>query len=311
MELSVQTQNLVDDYGPELTYKMIKDAGFSAVDWNIDHAWSFAKVKKAEKLDGLCIFEKELPEIIACYADELECIRKNGLKITQAHSPFPAYEYGREDILEYAIRIYRKMILFCGEVGCPRLIVHGISVRPGDPLTQEECDRLNSHLYESLIPELLKTDVTVCLENLFSGYGFLGTGYREGVCSDPYEAAAMIDALNAKAGKECFGFCLDTGHINLLRIDFRRYMPILGKRLCALHIHDNNQIADQHLAPYTGNIIWSEFLSELKKTGYCGDLSFETFAQVSKNRLPLRLVPAFLKLIAETGEYFREYLLQP
>lgn len=309
MELSIQSQNLVDDYGTELAYKMIKEAGFAAIDWNIDHAWSYARVKSAEKLEGLCIFEKSLSEILDYYAEELDCIRRNGLKITQAHSPFPAYEPGREDILEYAIKIYKNMILFCKEVSCPRLIVHGISARLGSEPSQEKCAELNYHLYESLIPELLRTNVTVCLENLFSSHTALGTGFLEGVCSDPYEAAEMIDNLNTKAGRKCFGFCLDTGHINLLRIDFRKFIPILGERICALHIHDNNQIGDQHLAPYTGNILWSDFLSELKKTGYSYDLSFETFAQVNAGRLPLALVPAFLKLIAEIGGYFRSQLI--
>lgn len=309
MELSVQSQNLVDDYGADAAYRMIKDAGFAAIDWNIDHAWSYAEVKKADKLAGLCIFEESLDIILDYYSEELDCIRKNGLKITQAHSPFPAYEPGRGDILEYAIKIYKNMILFCDKVGCPRLIVHGISARLGAKPSQEECKRLNYQLYESLIPELLRTNVTVCLENLFSSHSALGTGFLEGVCSDPYEAAEMIDNLNAKAGRKCFGLCLDTGHINLLRIDFRKYIPILGNRICALHIHDNDQTGDNHLAPYTGNILWSDVLSELKKIGYSGDLSFETFAQVNASRLPSALAPAFLKLIAEIGGYFRSQLI--
>ncbi len=308
MELSVQSQNLVDNYGYEEAYKMIREAGFTAIDWNLDHAWSFRKLKNAEELRELCVFEKELPEILTEYENELNIIRENGLKITQAHAPFPAYEYGREDILEYALGIYKKMISFCDTVGCPRLIIHGISARFGEELSQQECSRLNYHLYESLIPTLIGTDVTVCLENLFTSHGALGTGFREGICSDPYEAAEMIDALNAKTGEKHFGLCLDTGHINLLRIDFRKYIPVVGDRVCALHIHDNDQTGDRHLAPYTGNILWSEVLAELKKIGYAGDLSFETFAQVNASRLPRELVPPFLTLIAEIGKYFKAQL---
>ena len=57
---------------------------------------------------------------------------------------------------------------------------------------------MNMKLYESLIPTLLKVDgkVTVCLENLFSGKG---KNFYEGTCSDPHQAVAYIDALNAKA----------------------------------------------------------------------------------------------------------------
>ena len=62
---------------------------------------------------------------------------------------------------------------------------------------------LNDKLYTSLIPTLLKTNVTVCLENLFGGAG----GIISGVCSNPHEAVEMIDRYNALAGKECFGLC--------------------------------------------------------------------------------------------------------
>ena len=76
----------------------------------------------------------------------------------------------------------------------------------------------------------------------------------------------------------------------------------------ALHIHDNSQDNDRHLAPYTGNICWEEFLREMKGIGYSGDLSFETFAQIRQSRLPLALTPAFLGLIAQIGAYFRSRL---
>ena len=40
MDISVQTGDVVVDFGYELGAKMIRQAGFTAVDWNIDHALS-------------------------------------------------------------------------------------------------------------------------------------------------------------------------------------------------------------------------------------------------------------------------------
>ncbi len=311
MLLSVQSQDLIDDFGFDEGYRMIRDAGFDAIDWNLDHAWSFNQVTNAETLEGLSIFERPLPEILADYEEELSYIRKYGLSITQCHAPFPPYETGREDILEYAIRIYSNLIAFCEQVGCPRTVIHGIPFRQSDPAewTAEDVLRRNRHLYESLIPALQKAEhVTVCLENLFCRYDKLGAGFRDGNCSDPHEAVELIDSLNRAAEKTCFGLCLDTGHLNLLRRNFRTYIPILGKRIVALHIHDNSQDNDRHLAPYTGNICWEEFLREMKSIDYRGDLSFETFAQVKSSRLPRELIPAFLRLIAQIGAYFRSQL---
>lgn len=309
MKISIQSQRLTGQYGIEKAYRMIREAGFEAVDWNIDTEWKFDEVKTAEKLENLCIFEKSQDELDTYFAAELAEMRKNGLDLTQAHAPFPCYEGGRPDILEYAISIYKNMILFLDRVGCKNVIIHGISKHELWSETQEEIDALNRHLYESLIPTLQKTkQITVCLENLFSSTLKLARGYWEGHCSDPHLAAEEIDRLNALAGKKCFGLCLDTGHLNLLRKPMHSYIPIVGDRIVCLHIHDNLQNADTHIMPYTGSIWWKYFLEEMKKIGYAEDLSFETFAQVDKKRLPEELLPAFLSAIADIGKYFRDQL---
>ena len=310
MKLSVQSQTLVADFGIDAAYRMIREAGFEAIDWNIDVDLPGAALRQAERLEGLTVFEKSQEEIAAYYADQLAAIRRNGLEITQAHAPFPCYLPGREDVLDYCIGIYKNILPFLDSVGCKHLIVHGVTVQEKDTeLTVEECERLNMKLYESLIPTLRQTkQIKVCLENLFTGISALGAGYWEGCCSDPHIAAEWIDRLNEKAGKTCFGLCLDTGHLNLLRKPFRSYVPIVGDRIVALHIHDNLQTGDSHLMPYAGSTHWEHFLAEMKAVGYCGDLSFETFSQTKASRLPAPLVPAFLRTIAEVGSYFRSEL---
>lgn len=316
MLLSIQTADLRDELGLA-AYKMFREAGFEAIDWNIDHAWKFSQVAKAAELKDLCIFEKPLDEQLAYYAEELAAIREAGLVITQAHAPFAPYDVGRTDILAYATQIYRNIIPFCAAVGCPRLVVHGISYKQAEPaeVSHEDVNTLTMNMYRALIPALLETrragtPVTVCLENLFSRYETLGRGFRDGACSDPHEAIWMIDTLNAEAGCDCFGLCVDTGHLNLLRKDFRWWIPLLGKRIVCTHIHDNDQQNDSHLFPYAGNICWDEFLRAMKQIGYDGDLSFETFAQTKGARLPRELDAAYLRLNAEIGEYFRKYITE-
>lgn len=310
MKLSIQTETLMKYFGMEDAYGMIREAGFEAIDWNIDTSWDFDEVKKAKELKNLCIFEKSLDEIRAHYAPELAVIRKNGLTITQAHAPMECYAPGRPDILEYAISIYKKIIPFLDELGCKHLIVHGMTKNENmEDLSPEDAVALNLHLYESLIPELQAAkQLKVCLENLPTDSMKLGRCFWVGCCSNPYTAAEWIDYLNEKAGKKCFGLCLDTGHLNVLRIPFHDYIPILGERIVALHIHDNNQNSDSHLMPYVGSIFWKDFLTELKKVGYSGDLSFETCAQTSVNRVPRELTPVFLRTFRAIAAYFRSQL---
>ncbi len=308
MRICVQSGTIVFDHGFEKGYQLLHDAGFESIDWNIDSAWNAKAVRKGEVPCG-SIFERPIDEVIAHFADEVDILKKNGLVLNQAHAPFPAYVSGKPEVLDYAIEVYKRCIELCSHYDCRYLVIHGISLTPSDnENTPETIHELNMKLYESLIPTLLKVkNVVVCLENLFSGKG---KHYVEGVCSDPHQAVAYVDALNEKAGAEVFGFCLDTGHINLLQKDMRVYVPILGKRIKALHIHDNDGMSDAHMAPYTGTIDWKAFYNVLREIGYEGDLDFETFAQTRKEKLDAELVPSYLKLIADCGKHFRNKITE-
>lgn len=300
MNISVQSGGLIRFWGYEKGYKMIREAGFDGIDWNIDGAWSGAEVKK--KILKHCIFEDSLEEIQAHYKEELDAIHKNGLKILQAHAPFPAYVPDFPEFNEYAIRIYQQCIRFCDSVGVKNLVVHGISLFLDDySQTPESVREMNYHLYESLIPVLQETNVTVCLENLFTHHG---SQIIEGTCSVPEDAIQYIDNLNKKAGKECFGLCLDTGHLNLLGKNQGTYIRALGSRIKALHVHDNNGDTDSHLAPYTGTIIWKDVIQGLKDVNYSGDFNFETFRQVTLDRVDPEMVPIWLKTIYDIGVEF-------
>lgn len=302
MEISVQNGGIIDHIGAEKCYAAIREAGFTAIDWNLDHSLMPAQIKGLA-YESVSIFQRPLAEVIAHYEPELALIRKNGLTVTQAHAPFPAYVPGHPEVLDFMIGIYENCIRLCHHAGCKNLVIHGISLEESDrDNTPDSIAALNRRLYEALIPTLLECDVTVCLENLFTRRPLP----TEGACSDPHDAVALIDALNEKAGREVFGFCLDVGHLNLLNKNLRTYIPVLGKRIKALHLHDNDGRDDLHLAPMTGTVNWGVFCDCLKAVGYEGDLNFETFMQVRiAQRFDDGLLLPWLKLICTIGESFR------
>ena len=45
MKMSVQTGTVVYEYGFEKGYQLIRDAGFEAVDWNIDNLWDAQRIR--------------------------------------------------------------------------------------------------------------------------------------------------------------------------------------------------------------------------------------------------------------------------
>ena len=48
-----------------------------------------------------------------------------------------------------------------------------------------------------------------------------------------------------------------------------------GKRVKALHVHDNDLVRDVHTLPFTRKIDWDEVMTALKDIGYDGELTFE------------------------------------
>ena len=302
MKIGIQSSDTILELGAEKTYRLFAESGFEVIDWNLDN-YLMPQQIIGGNYSGNCIFEKDLDEITAFFASELDIIRKNGLTISQAHAPFPAYTCEYPEMLDHMIGIYKKVILFCDRVGCKNLIIHEITHSKNDCAnTPETIRELNDRMYTELIPTLCQTDVTVCMENLGAG----AVGLRSNNC---HEAASYIDRLNGIAGKECFGLCMDTGHFNLLKQKFQDYVPVLGKRIKAFHIHDNDGISDQHKAPYTGTIIWKDFYNSLRNIGYSGDICFETFRQTTLEVIDQELLEPWLKLIAQIGNHFRNRIL--
>ena len=301
MKIGIQSGNSVKELGIEKAYKMYAEAGFETIDLGLNDELP-SKFINSLNFEGN-VFEKEIAEMEEYFSAHYAEIKKNGLEVSQAHAPFPAYVVGKPESLDHMIEIYKKCIVYCDKIGCKNLVVHGITLTRKDRInTPKTIKDLNDKLYTSLIPTLLKTNVTVCLENLFGGAG----GIISGVCSNPHEAVEMIDRYNAIAGKECFGLCLDTGHLNLLKLDMRWYIPILGKRIKAVHIHDNDGMADRHKAPYTGTLVWKDFYSALKEIEYNGDLNFETYHQTSTGDTDEELILPWLELICKIGNHFKK-----
>lgn len=65
----------------------------------------------------------------------------------------------------------------------------------------------------------------------------------------PEALARLVDVLPPGAAM----VCLDTGHINAFsRRPVRRWWDVLGDRVVALHLHDNDGSSDDHLPPGRG-----------------------------------------------------------
>ena len=282
-------------YNIDGAYRLIAESGFDAVDANIDHLVSCADIRN-----------KKIPAYLTGDNTDMELLRpwkdaalKYGLDNYQAHAPFPSYLLNEPEYNDVIIKMLRNTIRGCDYIGCRNLVIHPFYnsyANRMDPKTEWE---VNIERYSALIPVAKEYGVTICLENVFT---IFRNKAMAAICSNPDEACRYIDTLNDIAGEKCFGFCLDTGHLLLVGGDIINTIAKLGDRIAAFHVHDNNGITDQHLAPYMGVQDWDAFIDGLRAIHFDKTLSFETFNVW--NVVDKELCPAMLKFIAETGRMF-------
>lgn len=296
MKIAVQTGGPEERIGIDKTYEIVKAAGFDAVDVNLDHAFSGKLIRNKEKCD---LFEKEGDEFLEYFTPWKEAALKYGIDNYQAHAPFPSCLADGAEYNDYLIECLNKIIRATAYINCHRLIVHPFYYPYDYRLTPEEEWNLNISSYAKLIDTAKECGVIICLENMFMNHR--GKLYA-GCCSDIEIACKYIDTLNEMAGAKVFGFCLDTGHALLCSLDPYDTMLMLGDRIEAFHVHDNNGISDQHLAPYMGVLDWNRFIMGLKAIGYDKTLSFETFN--IWNVVDNELCPQLMAFIASAGKMF-------
>ena len=128
-------------------------------------------------------------------------------------------------------------------------------------------------------------DIRICIENA-------GDWFRS------------IDALNYlldRLDDDCFGICLDTGHLNLDDKDQRNFILKAGKRLKALHIADNEGSADQHMMPFgKGKVNFEEVVSALREINYDGLFNLEI---PGERNAPLPILGYELEYIRKCYDY--------
>ena len=274
MRIGVQTGGIEERFGFDQTIAMIHEAGFDAIDLNLDHLLSYADIKNHVNSGFFDLSDAEMKAKLAPWKASIE---KHGIDVYQAHSPFPCY-IGDAATDAYTLHALKKTIMLCGYFGCKNLIVHPAFKPYDEKLDPEEEWRINKEMYMALLPELRQYGVTACLENMF---GVHRGKVMSAVCSNPHEAVRYIDELNSIAGEKLFGFCFDIGHATLVGNDPLDVMRILGNRICAFHIHDNDGRSDEHLMPYMGIANWDRFCQGVHEIGYTGVLSLETFNAIN------------------------------
>lgn len=282
MRLVNPTELIAERLGDVEAVRMLKRAGFDAIDW------SFFEMTAGHGVFCTDAWKEHALDLKAA-ADEV------GIPFSQAHAPFPSSNGVEPYDTLIVERIVRSMEV-CSILGVKNIVVH-----PKQHLTYaanaQELFEQNVAFYKELIPHAERLNVRICTENMWQ-YDSLRGCIVPSVCADPKEFCALIDAVDSPY----LAACLDVGHCALTGYDIPAFIRTLGKdRLKALHIHDVDYRSDNHTLAFQQKLPWEEIMAALAEIGYEGDLTFEANNFV-KNLPDALLEPAFT-FMAQTGHY--------
>lgn len=307
LRIGVQTKNAIDDANPLEGFLLLKNAGFTSVDFSLNNYLINKDLYKG-KLNHF--FDKSIEELKEFFRPHKEAALETGIEIFQMHMPYPIYvPDGKPEINEYLWNVVApKSMEICHYFNCKYIVVHGFKL--AKYLGSEELEwKKTEEFLDSIAPMAKEMGITICFENLYCS---AANHLIEGPGCDVHKAIERIDRMNEKYGAEVLGFCFDTGHANIVGFDFEDFLTRLGHRLKVLHVHDNDGIADLHQIPFTftktrenkPSTDWEGFIRGLRNINYDGAISFETAPVLSS--FPCEMKEDVLALIARIGHYFKE-----
>jgi L-ribulose-5-phosphate 3-epimerase len=218
------------------------------------------KLIKKAGFDGVMLFWS------ADHLDsDVKLARQNGLCIENVHAPFEDSNALWEDTsagdkLEQTLA---KCIVDCSHYEIATAVVHVTGGDNPPPLNRVGLDRL-----QRLAAVAAKHQINIALENL--------------------RRPEYLDFIYTNIHSGRLGFCYDSGHENCYS-QGTDLLAQYGSKLMALHLHDNDGSADQHLIPGEGSIDWSHLKQRLRGTGYQGAIALEVikgFAGSSSDEPP-------------------------
>ncbi len=250
MKLSTQTDVIGRMCGDEKAIQIICKSGFDAIDYSM---FDMQKSDNILNTDGYKDYVLNLRRI----ADE------NGVFFNQSHAPFPSCRMDDDEYNKITfLRIVRAMEI-SSLLGVDIMVVHPTNISPDINF------EYNIEFYNRLLPFARDFGVRIALENMW--------GVRDGhkvpnVCSVGEDFNRYLDALDRKY----FVGCLDIGHCGLVGSDAPTMIREMGHdRIKALHVHDNDNIDDLHVFPFSSKLDWEGITQALADIDYDGVITFE------------------------------------
>ena len=252
--ISFDMLGAAEKYWGDEKYKMIKELGYSAVDFNMSDTDTRLYSAGEDELAEMLLHEKKLAA-------------EAGTEIFQVHGPWrwPPRDFEESDRAERMEKM-KKSIAATAVLGCKNWVVHPIMPFGIEDIgTENEPKTWQMNL--DFMSELLKTakenGVIICLENM---------PMHKFSMAAPEQILKFVKEIN----DDNFKICLDTGHVSVFpKLSVGDEVRRLGNEIKVFHIHDNKFEMDLHMMPHFGIIDWGDFSKSLRDVGYVGVFSLE------------------------------------
>lgn len=257
MRISTEIDSIARHIGEEKAVELVAKAGFDA--------WDFSMFDMCKNKNGVLVPTNHplAQDGYLEFARRLKNIGyNNGIICNQSHAPFPSSPK--------SVYYLKRAIECTAEAGGDICIIH-----PQNNASPKK----NAEMYFELLPFAKEHGVKIATENMWNWSKLLNRS-TFAACATPESFNAHLDAVN----DEYFVACLDVGHAEMKGSNTSAVEMIrgLGKRLAALHIHDNDKWHDDHQIPFSMNIDFVPIVKALKDLGYDGYFTLEASSYLEK-----------------------------
>ena len=253
MKISTEIASIARTVGMEKAVELCAKAGFDAWDFSM---FDMCRIDWKTRLP----LQNDNPLNGNDYLNFARKLKKigmdNGIVCNQSHAPFPV------DVP--AVQSFLKRAIECtAEAGGEICVIH-----PDNNKTAEQ----NAELYAELLPFAKSCGVKIATENMWN-WNDAKNESSFAACATGEDFKKHIDTIN----DDFFVGCLDLGHAEMRGSGdgAANMIKILGHRLQALHIHDNDRWHDSHQIPFSMNIDFEAIVKALKEIDYHGYFTLE------------------------------------
>ena len=273
MRISTNLISFHKEFGLYKCLDIFADAGFEALDFNLDLA-DYLGDKHDEKF----------------YRELCAYIEKKGMCVAQCHAPFPSTFADADDKNARRFDEIKESVRYASYLKSPAIVVHPCNHIPYENESdKEKILEYNINFYKKLAPVGKQYGVKIAIENFPSGV---------------FSSAEVLIDLLSSLNDPIFTVCFDIGHANRAGKNLPEFIKTLGSNLEYTHIHDNDGTRDAHTLPYFGKIDWTEAMGAFRQIGYTGDLNYE--AGFFVRDLPVELRPEAARFMAFIAKHLRE-----